>query len=158
MSDSMKDLISKGESEVRDKLKEGTEKISDIGNEFQDVKDQLQDMPGGLDSDLLDMIREAEASGREEATADIDAVKSSIIDAAKSSADTIKGRTESKITDNDAAIRKLEGINSKYGKDQISQAHNAIEDNTKQGEDLLRMMEEDIRQSETDIAEVENNL
>ena len=97
MANSMDSYVSKGKSDVQDKLKEGTDSIAKIGDEFQGVKNQLQDMPGGLDVDLIAMIKDAENSGRSEVLQDIDATKSAIIDTAKSAADSIKGDVQGKM-------------------------------------------------------------
>ncbi len=158
MGISMDSYVTKGKSDVEDQLKKGVEDISKIGDEYRDVKDQLQDMPGGLDDDLLAMIRDAEETGKSEALQDIEATNQSIIDAAKSSADTIKGDVQSKISDNTSASGKLDGISSKYGKDSISQAKSAIADNTKKGEELLRMLDEAIKDADQNVHSVKSSL
>ena len=158
MAYSMDSYVSKGKSDVQDKLKEGTDSIVKIGDEFQGVKDQLQDMPGGLDADLVAMIKEAETSGRSEALQDIDATKSAIIDTAKSNADSIKGDVQGKISDNSTAKGKLEGINSKYGKDAISQAKSAIDINSKKGEDLLKLLDDAIKDAEQTLQGIKDKL
>lgn len=158
MANSMDSYVSKGQSDVKDKLREGTDDISRIGDEFQGVKDQLQDMPGGLDDDLLSMIKDAESTGRSEALSDIEATKNSIIDAAKTTADTIKSDVQSKISDNTSARGKLDGISSKYGKDAISQAKSAIDANTQKGEDLLKTLDDAIKDADQSIQSVRDKL
>lgn len=158
MANSMDSYVSKGKSDVQDKLKEGTDSIDQIGDEFQGVKDQLQDMPGGLDADLVAMIKDAENSGRSEALQDIDATKSAIIDSAKSAADSIKGDVQGKISENSTAKGKLEGINSKYGKDAISQAKSAIDANSKKGEDLLKLLDDAIKDADQSVQGVKDKL
>ena len=158
MANSMDSYVEKGKTDVQDKLKEGTDNISRIGDEFQGVKDQLQDMPGGLDEDLLAMIKDAEDSGRSEALQDIDATKSSIIDTAKAAADSIKGDVQGKISDNSAAKGKLDGINSKYGRDAISQAKSAIDANSKKGEDLLRILDDAMKDADQSVQGVKDKL
>ena len=158
MANSMDSYVSKGKSDVQDKLKEGTDSIDQIGDEFQGVKDQLQDMPGGLDADLVAMIKDAENSGRREALQDIDATKSAIIDTAKSAADSIKGDVQGKISENSTAKGKLEGINSKYGKDAISQAKSAIDANSKKGEDLLKLLDDAIKDADQSVQGVKDKL
>lgn len=158
MANSMDSYVSKGKSDVQDKLKEGTDSIAKIGDEFQGVKDQLQDMPGGLDADLVAMIKDAENSGRSEALQDIDATKSAIIDTAKSAADSIKGDVQGKISENSTAKGKLEGINSKYGKDAISQAKSAIDANSKKGEDLLKLLDDAIKDADQSVQGVKDKL
>ena len=158
MANSMDSYISKGQSDVQDKLRQGTDEISRIGEEFKGVKDQLQDMPGGLDDDLVAMIKDAEASGRSEAATDIDAVKNSVIDTAKSAADAIKGDVSNKISDNTLARGNLDGISSKYGRDAISQAKSAIDANTKKGEDLLKTLDDLIRDTDQSVQGVKDKL
>ncbi|EHO49804.1 hypothetical protein HMPREF9099_02722 [Lachnospiraceae bacterium oral taxon 082 str. F0431] len=158
MANSMDSYVSKGKSDVQDKLKEGTDSIAKIGDEFQGVKNQLQDMPGGLDVDLLAMIKDAENSGRSEVLQDIDATKSAIIDTAKSAADSIKGDVQGKISENSTAKGKLEGINSKYGKDAISQAKSAIDANSKKGEDLLKLLDDAIKDADQSVQGVKDKL
>jgi hypothetical protein len=158
MANSMDSYVSKGKSDVQDKLKEGTDSIAKIGDEFQGVKNQLQDMPGGLDADLIAMIKDAENSGRSEVLQDIDATKSAIIDTAKSAADSIKGDVQGKISENSTAKGKLEGINSKYGKDAISQAKSAIDANSKKGEDLLKLLDDAIKDADQSVQGVKDKL
>lgn len=158
MANSMDSYVSKGKSDVQEQLKEGTDSIVKIGDEFQEVKDQLQDMPGGLDADLVAMIKDAETSGRSEALHDIDATKSAIIDTAKSAADSIKGDVQDKISENSTARGKLEGINSKYGKDAISQAKSAIDANSKKGEDLLKLLDDAIKDADQSVQGVKDKL
>jgi hypothetical protein len=158
MANSMDSYVSKGKSDVQDKLKEGTDSIAKIGDEFQGVKNQLQDMPGGLDVDLIAMIKDAENSGRSEVLQDIDATKSAIIDTAKSAADSIKGDVQGKISENSTAKGKLEGINSKYGKDAISQAKSAIDANSKKGEDLLKLLDDAIKDADQSVQGVKDKL
>ena len=158
MANSMDSYVQKGQSDVQDKLKQGTDDISRIGDEFQGVKEQLQDMPGGLDDDLVAMIKDAESSGRSEALSDIEATKSSIIDTAKSSADSIKGDVQGKISDNTSARGKLDSISSKYGRDAISQAKSAIDDNTQQGEDLLKTLDDAIKDADQNVQSVKDKL
>ena len=158
MGNSMDSYVSRGQSDVQEKLRQGADDISRIGDEFMEVKDQLQDMPGGLDDDLLDMIRDAESSGRDEALADIEAVESSVIDTAKTAADSIKGDVQNKISDNTSASGKLDGISSKYGKSDISKAKSAIEANTKKGENLLKMLDDAIKDSDQSMQSVKDSL
>ncbi len=158
MANSMDGYVQKGQSHVQDRLRQGTDSISRIGDEFQGVKDQLQDMPGGLDDDLIAMIKDAETSGRSEALSDIEAAKSSIIEAAKTSADSIKGDVQGKISDNTSARGKLDGISSKYGRDAISQAKRAIDANTQKGEDLLRTLDDAIKDADQSVQSVKDRL
>lgn len=158
MANSMESFQSRGRSDVQDKLKEGTDSIARIGDEFQEVKDQLQDIPGGLDDDLLDMIRQAEADGRSEAMRDIDAVKSSVIDTAKREADSIGGDVQTKLSDNTAARGTLDSISSKYGRDAVSKAKSAIDANSKMGEDILKMLDTAVKEAEQNVQDVINQL
>lgn len=158
MEKSMESLMSKGRSDVQNRLKEGTDSIARIGDEFKEVKDRLQDIPGGLDADLLDMIRQAEVAGRNEAMQDINAAKSSVIDTAKAAADSIGGDVQSKISENTAARGTLDGISSKYGRDAISKAKGAIDASSKMGEDILQMLDEAVKEADRDVQDVINKL
>ena len=158
MTNSMDSYVSKGQSDVQNKLKDGVDEISRIGDEFKGVKDQLQDMPGGLDEDLQEMIRDAEKQGLEEAQADIESTKASIIDEAKTTADSIKDDVQNKISDNTSARGKLDGISGKYGKDAISHTKSAIDENTKKGEELLKALDDAIRKADNDIQTVKDNM
>ena len=143
---------------VTRELTDGVDAITHIGDEFQEVKDQLADMPGGLDADLVEMIKEAEEAGRAEASADIEATKSSLVDQAKATADTIRSDVQTKISENNAAKGKLEGISSKYGKGAIDRAKTAITDNTKMGEDLISQLENAVREADQNVQRVKDKL
>ena len=158
MGISMDSFVEKGQSEVKDKLKEGTDKISGIGDEFKGVKEQLSDMPDGLDSDLANMIKDAEQSGRAEAMSDIESARASLIDTAKSAADTIKSGVTDKINDNNTARGKLDSISSKYGKDAIGNAKTDIDANTQKGQDLLSNLADAIRDADKDVEQVKSSL
>lgn len=112
----MDTYVTKGKSDVQDKLRNATRDVENIGKEFQETKDGLSGMPGGLDSDIAAMINDAREQGKNEAAADIEGVKSSAVADAKSSADNIKSDVTQKINDNATAKNKMSGIKSKYGK------------------------------------------
>lgn len=154
----MDSYVTKGKSDVQDRLTEGVSDISKMGDEYRGVRDQLQNMPGGLDADLLAMIKDAENQGREEATRDIEATKRAVIDTAKQSADQIQSDVNSKINDNNTARRTLEGISSKYGRDAINQAKTSIEGNTKMGQDLLKTLETAVRNADQSVQSVKDSL
>ncbi len=158
MAISMDNFVEKGKSEVQDKLKEGTDKINSIGDEFAGVKEQLSDMPDGLDSDLQSMIQNAEQSGRSEAMSDIESARASLIDTAKSAADNIKSGVTDKINDNNTAKGKLDSISSKYGRDAIGNAKTAIDANTRKGQDLLGSLADAINEADKNVEEVKGNL
>ena len=86
----MDTYVTKGKSDVQDKLKKATDDVQRMGEEFQETKEGLSGMPGGLDSDIAAMIEAARDQGKAEAEADIEGVKSSAVAEAKSSADSIK--------------------------------------------------------------------
>ena len=158
MANSMDSFVERGRSDVEDQLKKGLEDIEQIGEEYEGVKDQLQDIPGGLDDDLLAMIEDAKEEGKAEALQDIESANNAIIDAAKSAADDIKGDVQSKISDNNTAMGKLDGISSKYGKDSISDAKSAISDNTEKGEELMRMLDDLIKDADQNVESVKRGL
>ena len=115
-------------------------------------------MPGGLDSDIVDMIEAARDQGKTEVEADIEGVKSSAVADAKSSADSIKTDVTQKINDNAAAKSKMEGISSKYGKSAMDRAAAAIDQNTSQGNELMRMLDDAMRDADQAIESVKGGL
>ncbi len=158
MGYSMDSYITRGQMDVTDKLNEGKDQVSQIGDEFREVKDQIQDIPGGLDDDLKDMIKNAELSGRQEALADIEVVERSLIDTAKTTADSIGGDVRNKISDNTSVMGKIDGINSKYGQGDLARAKAAIDANTRKGEDLLRMLDDAIKDADQSTQRVKDKL
>lgn len=152
------DGLKKSGADTKGNLQKGIEEITRMGDDFQGVKDQLQGMPEGLDADIVAAIKEAEDTGRAEASADIEAARSSIIDQAKSSADTIRSDVQSKISENKTAQGKLDGISSKYGKGAIDRAKSAIADNTRMGEDLISDLENAVKAADQGVKDVKDRL
>lgn len=158
MAYSMDSLSSRGQSEVRDRLKEASDNIRRIGDEFEDVKTNLSDMPGGLDDDLAMMIREAMEQGRQEAMSEIEGVEASQIADAKRTSDAIRSDVTQKMSDNAAASGKLGGIQSKYGRSAIDRASAAIDENSRRGDELMRMLEEAESDADEGIQYVKKRL
>lgn len=154
----MDTYVTKGQSDVQDKLKKATDDVQRMGDDFQETKEGLSGMPGGLDSDISAMIEAARDQGKAEAEADIEGVKSSAVADAKSSADSIKTDVTQKINDNATAKSKMEGISSKYGKSAMDRAATALDQNTSQGNDLMRMLDDAMRDADQAIEGVKGNL
>lgn len=154
----MDTYVTKGKSDVQDKLKKATDDVQRMGEEFQETKEGLSGMPGGLDSDIAAMIEAARDQGKAEAEADIEGVKSSAVAEAKSSADSIKADVSQKINDNATAKSKMEGISSKYGKSAMDRAATAIDQNTSQGNELMRMLDDAMRDADQAIESVKGGL
>lgn len=154
----MDTYVTKGKSDVQDKLKKATDDVQRMGEEFQETKEGLSGMPGGLDSDIAAMIEAAGDQGKAEAEADIEGVKSSAVAEAKSSADSIKADVSQKINDNATAKSKMEGISSKYGKSAMDRAATAIDQNTSQGNELMRMLDDAMRDADQAIESVKGSL
>ena len=154
----MDTYVTKGKSDVQDKLRDATRDVENIGKEFQETKDGLSGMPGGLDSDIAAMINDAREQGKNEAAADIEGVKSSAVVDAKSSADNIKSDVTQKINDNATAKNKMSGIKSKYGKSAMERASTALDQNTAKGNQLMDMLESAMKDADTAIAAVKDNL
>lgn len=150
--------VTKGKSDVQDKLKKATDDVQRMGEDFQETKEGLSGMPGGLDSDIVAMIESARDQGKAEAEADIEGVKSSAIADAKSSADSIKTDVSQKINDNATAKSKMESISSKYGKSAMDRAATAIDQNTSQGNELMRMLDDAMREADQAIESVKGGL
>lgn len=154
----MNDYVAKGKTDVQEKLEEGVRDISRMGEEYREVREQLQDMPEGLDADLLDKIRDAKEKGKQDAAGDIESVKKAVIDKAAKLADSLQKDVSAKINDNQTAKSRLEAITSKYGKDAVDQAKTAIEGNTKTGENLLKNLENAVRNADQSVRSVKDSL
>lgn len=155
--DNMKGLQGQSD-EIKGKLEEGTRKIEDMGQDFEDVKQQLQGMPDGIDADILSMIQEVETEGREEVKADIDSVQQEVIDSAKSDAANVQSDVNQKISDNQTAQGKLDSISSKYGSGARDRASQALDQNTQMGEDILSAIDQAIQDADSDISSVISNI
>lgn len=154
----MDTYVSRGQSEVRDKLNKATEDVQKIGEEFQETKDGVSDMPGGLDEDIQSMIEAAKDQGKSEADADIEGVKADAVTTAKTAADSIKTDVTEKIGDNNTAKGKLDSISSKYGKAALDRASVAIDQNTQKGNDLMKMLNDAMKEADDAIEGVKSNL
>ena len=154
----MDTYVTKGQTDVQDKLQRATDDVQRMGDDFQETKEGLSGMPGGLDSDIAAMIEAARDQGKAEAEADIEGVKSSAVADAKASADTIKTDVTQKINDNATAKSKMEGISSKYGKSAMDRAATALDQNTAQGNDLMQMLDDAMRDADQAIEGVKGNL
>lgn len=154
----MDTYVTKGQTDVQDKLQRATDDVQRMGEDFQETKEGLSGMPGGLDSDIADMIEAARDQGKAEAEADIEGVKSSAVADAKASADTIKTDVTQKINDNATAKSKMEGISSKYGKSAMDRAASALDQNTDKGNNLMQMLDDAMRDADQAIEGVKGNL
>lgn len=150
--------VTKGQSDVQDKLKKAADDVQRMGDDFQETKEGLSGMPGGLDSDIAAMIEAAKDQGKAEAEADIEGVKSSAVADAKASADSIKTDVTQKMNDNATAKSKMEGISSKYGKSAMDRAATALDQNTSKGNDLMKMLDDAMRDADQAIEGVKGNL
>lgn len=154
----MDTYVTKGQTDVQDKLQRATDDVQRMGEDFQETKEGLSGMPGGLDSDIAAMIEAARDQGKAEAEADIEGVKSSAVADAKASADTIKTDVTQKINDNATAKSKMEGISSKYGKSAMDRAASALDQNTDKGNDLMQVLDDAMREADQAIEGVKGNL
>ena len=154
----MDTYVTKGQTDVQDKLQRATDDEQRMGEDFQETKEGLSGMPGGLDSDIAAMIEAAREQGKAEAEADIEGVKSSAVADAKASADAIKTDVTQKINDNATAKSKMEGISSKYGKSAMDRAATALDQNSDKGNDLMRMLDDAMRDADQAIEGVKGNL
>ena len=150
--------VNKGKSDVTDKLTKATDDVTRMGRDFQETKEGLSNMPGGLDSDIMEMINAARDQGKAEAEADIEGVKQSAVADAKSSADSIKADVNQKISDNTAAKNKMAGIRSKYGKSAMDRASTALDQNTEKGNQLMDMLDNAMRDADRAIDSVKSGL
>lgn len=154
----MDTYVTKGQTDVQDKLQRATDDVQRMGEDFQETKEGLSGMPGGLDSDIAATIEAARDQGKAEAEADIEGVKSSAVADAKASADAIKTNVNQKINDNATAKSKMERISSKYGKSAMDRAATALDQNTTQGNDLMQMLDDAMRDADQAIEGVKGNL
>lgn len=150
--------VTKGQTDVQEELQRATDDVQRMGEDFQETKEGLSGMPGGLDSDIATMIEAARDQGKAEAEADIEGVKSSVVADAKASADAIKTDVTQKINDNAMAKSKMEGISSKYGKSAMDRAATALDQNTDKGNDLMQMLDDAMRDADQAIEGVKGNL
>lgn len=150
--------VTKGQTDVQDELQRATDDVQRMGEDFQETKEGLSGMPGGLDSDIATMIEAVRDQGKAEAEADIEGVKSSVVADAKASADAIKTDVTQKINDNATAKSKMEGISSKYGKSAMDRAATALDQNTDKGNDLMQMLDDAMRDADQAIEGVKGNL
>lgn len=150
--------INRGKTDVQDKLKNAVADVQKIGDEFQQVKDGIANMPGGLDTDIQQMIADAKEQGKNEANQDVEGVKSSAVTDAKNAADSIKTDVTAKIADNTTARGKLSTIRSKYGKSAIDSAVTAIDQNTRKGNDLMKQLEDAMKDADQAIRDVQGKL
>ena len=155
---SMDSYLTKGKSDVQDKLKKAADDVQTIGDMFQEIKTNLSDMPGGLDEDIQAMIEQAKEQGKTEADADIEGVKASAVSDAKNAADSIKTDVTQKISDNTHAKSKLSNIRSKYGKSAIERASSAIDQNSQKGKDLMQMLDVAMQDADKAIQNVKDKL
>lgn len=154
----MDTYVTKGQTDVQDKLQRATDDVQRMGEDFQETKEGLSGMPGGVDSDIAAMFEAARDEGKNEAEADIEGVKSSAVADAKASADTIKTGVTQKINDNATAKSKMESISSKYGKSAMDRAATALDQNTDRGNDLMQMLDDAMRDADQAIEGVKGNL
>ena len=75
MGMTMNDCVIKGKTDVQEKLDEGIRDISKMGEEYREVREQLEDMPGSLDADIMDRILDAKNRGKEDAASDIEKIR-----------------------------------------------------------------------------------
>lgn len=151
-------FIRRGDTDVKDKLKSATSDIQKMGADFEETKEGLSGMPGGLDSDIAAMIEAARDQGRAEAEADIEGVKASAVADARANADSIKGDVTEKIRENNAAKSKMGAIRSKYGKSAIDQASAALDQNTDKGNELMNVLDQAMEEADREIAGVKDRL
>lgn len=156
--DSMQNYIRQAETDVKAKLKEGVDSISKIGEEVKSVKDGVADIPEGLDADIAAEVKAVGTEAHDIGIKDIEAVKSSVIDTAKTNAEGINKDVQSKITDNTKARGQLEGITSKYGKDAKARAMSSLDANTKMGNDLVNALKAEIENVGTTIKNIKDNM
>ena len=160
--ENMDTYVTKGQTDVQDKLQRATDDVQRMGEDFQETKEELTGMLGGLDSDIVAMIEDARDQGKSQAEADIEGVKSSAVADAKASADIIKTDVTQKINDNATAKSKMESISSKYGKSAMDRAAIALDQNTAQGNALMQMLDDAMRDAMRDadqaIEGVKGNL
>ena len=158
MAKSMESYVEQGKTNVGDKLADAKKEAESVGQDIEGFKNGLSGMPGGLDADLAQAIADAEEQGRQEAQADIESIKDTIVRDAKSSADTIKSEVTEKINEYGTAQGKIDSISSKYGKAALDNATRALSDKTKTGNDLMADLEKEIQQADSDIESIKSGI
>lgn len=151
---SMDQLVRRGE-DTKKEWNESVEEAQEISKEIGEIKEELLDMPGGLDDDILEQIRAANEQARQEARADMESRSKSKMEKAVGDASDIKNDTGAKISENMQAQDKLREVSGKaYGRDAISRASSSLDQNSEQGQDLIS----DLDRSEQDARSIIDQL
>ena len=154
----METLRGQGQRDVIKTSDEGIKEAGDIGQEIEGVKNQLSDMPSGLDPELVQAIEGAKESAREEARRDVEQVMQGKIEESQRNAENIKQEINGKIADNNSAANKLSGIASKYGASEIAGAKQAIDQNTKTGEDINNELQQAVDNAKRQVEGIKNSI
>ena len=154
----METLRGKGQTDVIKTSDEGIKEAGDIGQEIEGVKNQLSDMPSGLDPEVVQGIDNAKESAREEARQDVEQVINGKIEESRRNAESIKQEINGKIADNNSAANKLSGIDSKYGAAAIANAKQAIDQNTKTGEDINNELQQAVDNAKRQVEGIKNSI
>lgn len=124
-------------------IEQGKEKVKaaqDIRTEIDALKQGLEGMPGGLDSDIVSAIDSAREQGRDMARSDMSGVESQA-NQDKSQADSVKSEVQTKIGENNTAKSKLDSLKSNRFGGGMDSASHTIEANTKVGENIINETE-----------------
>ena len=105
-------------------------------NQIEEMKRVIDDeMPEGLDQEILDAIAKAREEAREAATTDIKNVETRI-KSLDLKIQNLSNAIQSKIKDNDSAKAKLEKIRGKYASADVMKAQRSIDENSKIGDSV----------------------
>lgn len=145
---------------TKEQMGEGLSDIQKMGDEFEGVKQQLEGMPEGLDADIAQMVQDVETEGRGEATQQIESVRQSVIDTAKSEAAQVQSDVQQKISDNTTARGKLDGIQGDhgFGRAAADRASQALDANNDLGNEILSQLEEAIQEVNSGVSDVLSKL
>lgn len=131
--------IMKGYGETgTDIIGESQEKVKsaqEMRTEIEILKEGLQNMPSGLDDDIVASVQAAEQAGREQATNDIAEVQNQI-DQDMAKAEAIKGNIDSQIDINNTAGESLKNLKSNRFGGGIDRAIDEIKSNNAVGETI----------------------
>ncbi|MGI6500026.1 MAG: hypothetical protein ACOX1S_03940 [Anaerostipes sp.] len=134
-------LKEQGQKDIEDKTKEAVDKANAIRKDRDVVVGAVDGLSDDLESDILSKAKESKDTIDREATDDLENVKNDDLGKVGDSLDTITDEVSEKKSLNAQASSKLDSINSKYGREQISATQEAIRDNTKDGEELIKELE-----------------
>lgn len=155
-ANSMEGIGQSGENTTK-KSQEEVKSAQEMRTDIDILKEGLQNMPSGLDDDIVAAVQAAEQAGREQATRDITEVQNQI-NQDMAIAETIKSQVDAKISENKAAQASLESLKTNRYGGGIDQATNAIETNNALGENIKSNIDAEYQSIKNDMEAAINGI